>query len=198
MDVLTDKQARVFKAIINFAEVESRPPTIQELADSLSCHVKTVYQYILVLERKEYIERRKGRIHIPEHLRHDPGIPIVGQVAAGCPILAIENITDYLPIAEMYRGKKNLFALQVRGDSMTGAHICNDDYVIVRQQPRVENGQIGVAFVNDEVTVKRIYISKRKIKLISENPDYPPMVFNATDNDIRIVGKVVGVFRTLK
>jgi len=197
MEPLTKRQERALKAILKFFDDEDRPPTIRELAELLRCHVKTVYQYILVLERKGYIERRKGRIHVPPALRGDRSVPIVGRVAAGTPILAAQNIDGYLSLAPILCKREGTFALTVRGDSMVGAHICDGDYVIVRQQPTVENGEIGVVIVNDEATVKRIRKAGRHVRLLAENPAIPPMELDTAAEDVRIVGKVVGVVRKI-
>jgi len=197
MEPLTRGQERVLKAILQFFEDEDRPPTTRELAELLRCHVKTVYQYILVLERKGYIERRKGRIRVAPKFRGDRRIPIVGRVAAGAPILAVQNMDGYLSLAPIFSKTEGTFALRVRGDSMVGAHICDGDYVIVRQQATVENGEIGVAIVNDEATVKRIWRSGRRVRLVAENPAMAAMEFDAASDDVRVVGKVIGVVRKM-
>ena len=198
MELLTQKQDRVLRTILRFLAREDRPPTTRELARLLGRHVKTVYQHLLVLERKGYIQRRNGRIRVAPELRRRERIPIVGRVAAGKPVLAVENIEDYLGLGTMFSPQQGLFVLTVHGDSMVGAHICDGDYVIVRQQPTIENGQIGVAVVNDEATVKRIWVSGRRVRLEADNPAYPPMEFDAASSDVRIVGKVIGVVRTMQ
>jgi len=197
MKVLTDKQERVLQTILRFLEREDRPPTTRELARLLGRHVKTVYQHLLALERKGCIERRRGRIRVAPELRHGRRIPLVGHVAAGKPILAVENIEGHLSLEAMFPPEEGLFVLTVRGDSMVGAHICDGDFVIVRQQPTVENGEIGVAIVNDEATVKRIWISDGRVRLAAENPAVPPLAFDAAGADLRIVGKVIGVIRKM-
>jgi len=197
MQPLTQRQERVLRTILRFFEKEDRPPTTRELAELLGCHVKTVYQYILALERKGYIERRRGRLRVAPELRQRRRIPIVGRVAAGRPILAVENIEGHLAFASMFAPQEGLFALKVRGDSMAGAHICDGDYAIVRQQPRVENGQIGVAIVNEEATVKRIWVSGRRVRLVAENPALPPMELDTASDAVRIAGKVIGVLRKI-
>ncbi len=197
MELLTQKQDRVLRTILRFLAREDRPPTTRELARLLGRHVKTVYQHLLVLERKGYIQRRSGRIRVAPELRRGSRVPIVGRVAAGKPVLAVENIEDYLDLGTMFSPQQGLFVLTVHGDSMVGAHICDGDYVIVRQQPTIENGQIGVAVVNDEATVKRIWVSGSRVRLEADNPAYPTMDFDAASSDVRIVGKVIGVIRRL-
>ena len=198
MRPLTDRQGRVLRTIVGFLEREERPPTTRELAGLLRCHVKTVYQYILALERKGCIERRDGRIRVAPELRRRGAIPIVGRVAAGKPILAVENVEGRLALDSMFSPGEGAFALMVHGDSMVGAHICDGDHVIVRQQPSVEDGEIGVAIVNDEATVKRIHVTGRRVRLVAANPKHRAMEFDARSDDVRIVGKVIGVVRRMQ
>jgi len=197
MESLTERKQQVLETILRFFEKEDRPPTTRELARLLGRHVKTVYQHLLVLERKGYIQRRNGRIRVAPELRRGSRLPIVGRVAAGKPVLAVENIEDYLDLGTVFSPQQGLFVLTVHGDSMVGAHICDGDYVIVRQQPTIENGQIGVAVVNDEATVKRIWVSSRRVRLEADNPGVSPMEFDADGDDVRVVGKVIGVIRRL-
>ncbi len=197
MERLTERQKRVLRTIVRFVEREERPPTTRELAEELGCHVKTVYQYILVLERKRAIERRKGRIYVTKAFRRDRGIPIVGRIAAGAPILAEQQIEGCLSLSEMFKERERLFALKVRGDSMIRAQIRDGDYVIVRKQPHVENGEIGVALVGDEATVKRIHVAGSRVRLIPENPNHEPMEFDARTEQVRILGTVVGMVRKM-
>lgn len=196
MEPLTDRQREVLEAIMKFYQDEDRPPTTRELAALVGRHQKTVCQYLEVLESKGCIERRKGYIRLADELRQsEEGVPIVGRVAAGSPVLAIENVEGRLSLEDMFRGGGGTFALRVQGDSMIDAHICDGDYVIVRQQPRVEDGEIGVAMIDDEATVKRIHVRGRMIRLIPENASYRPMEFDLAEDNVRIVGKVVGLFR---
>jgi len=198
MEPLTERQARVLRVILRFIEKEDRPPSMRELAALLRRHVKTVYQHLLALEQKGYIERRRGRICVAPELRRGGRVPVVGRVAAGTPILAVENIEGHLDVGTLFSPTEGLFALMVRGDSMIGAHICDGDWVIVRRQQEVENGEIGVAVVNDEATVKRIRVSGRSIRLSAENPAFAPMEFDTASSNVRIVGKVIGVVRTMQ
>jgi repressor LexA len=199
MGRLTERQMSVIRTIVSFFQREERPPTTRELAQDLKCHVKTVYQHLLALERKGAISRRKGRIHVADRFRSDRGIPIVGHIAAGTPILAEEHIEGVLSLYKEFRGPGDLFALEVHGESMIGAHICDGDHVIVHKQPSVENGEIGVALIDDEATVKRIFVSNGCIRLVPENPMYEESRFDGTCClSVQILGKVVGVFRRLK
>jgi repressor LexA len=121
-----------------------------------------------------------------------PGTPLVGNVAAGAPILAEENIEDYLQVPSVIGGEDDDdYVLRVRGDSMINAGILEGDYVVVRPADTASNGEIVVALIEDEATVKRYFKDKDGIRLQAENPDYEPI----RSRDAKVLGKVVGVFR---
>jgi repressor LexA len=197
VDKLTERQGRVLRTILRLSEREDRPPTTRELAEELGCHVKTVYQYLLTLERKGCISRRKGRVHVARELRREEEIPILGRIAAGAPLLAVEHIEGRLPLPDWFRRQEGLFALRVRGDSMIDAHICDGDYVIVRQQAQVEEGQIAAVVIRDEATVKRVHIRGRLIRLVPENPAFRPLEYDLGEQEVSVIGRVVGVFRQI-
>lgn len=137
-------------------------------------------------------------------------LPLVGKVAAGNPILAQENISEYIPVSSsLFGAKKADFALKVKGDSMTGDHILDGDIIIARSQNTADNGDIVVALIGDEAVVKKIYRSKDKVELRSSNPAYLPIKIAATSNDqagessldsknLVIQGKVIAVQREIK
>ena len=173
-------------------------PTYEELADRCGVSKSTVRQYLRALEEKGAI-RREHYGHRSIEITEDADkrkLPVVGRVAAGAPILAVENIEDRVDVGELL-SKKADFLLRVHGDSMTGAGILDGDLVAVRMQPEVAQGEIGVVIVNEEAMVKRVYVRGRKVRLISENPAYEPMVLDAASTEIRIVGKVTGAVRSL-
>ena len=126
-------------------------------------------------------------------------MPLLGSIAAGLPLLAVENVESYVPIpAEMAANATELFALRVKGDSMIGDAILDGDTIIVRAQPSAENGEIVAALIGDEATVKRLDKSSRPARLLPSNPNYEPIVLSqARDGreDVRILGKVVGLVR---
>jgi repressor LexA len=195
---LTEKQRLVLESISRFLQQEQRPPTHREMAENIGKNTKTIYQHIVALEKKGALERRKGRIHLLDSYRQTTQeIPVAGQVPAGPPNLAVEDRLGFLSIAGMFPNPRNLFALKVRGDSMTGAHICDGDLVIVRRQHDIDSGQIGVAVVQGEATVKRILIHGLALRLVPENPAYEPLDLDAGQDDVWIAGKVVGVFRRM-
>jgi len=121
------------------------------------------------------------------------GLPLVGQVAAGEPILAEENIDEYLEVPNVIGGREGDYVLQVRGESMRDAGILEDDYVVVRPSDDADDGEIVVALIGDEATVKRIYRETDHVRLQPENPAMKPI----RTNEARVLGKVVGVFRSV-
>ena len=195
---LTPKQKRVLDEIRAHLKETGFSPTYEELADRCGVSKSTIRQYLRALEEKDAIRREHyghRSIEIVEHER-DRGLPVVGRVAAGAPILAVENVEDRIDVGELF-SKKADFLLRVQGDSMTGAGILDGDLVAVRMQPEVENGEIGVVIANDEATVKRVHVRGRKVRLVSENPAYEAMVFDAGQDETRVVGKVAGVVRRM-
>lgn len=196
---ITEPQRRTLRAIQDFIGKRGFPPTSKELGDILGISSASAYEQVSQLVRKGYVRReaRKARslevVEDPE--REVAGlepVPIVGRVAAGQPILAEENIVGELLVEhDVVRGGRH-FALEVQGDSMVRAGIGDGDLVVVRQQPVAENGDIVVALLGDEATVKRLRISKERIELRPENPRYRPILIGP-DDDLRIQGKVVAV-----
>lgn len=174
---------------------------MKELAELLGISHASVHGQVNQLVRKGYLKRepRKARgitiVREPENDVHDlVAIPIVGRVAAGQPILAQENIIGELLIDSGLARGSRCFALEVTGDSMVDAGIRERDLVVVRQQPVAENGDIIVALLEDEATVKRLYISDAIIELRPENPKHRPIPVGP-DDELRILGKVVAVRR---
>jgi len=122
-------------------------------------------------------------------------VPLLGSIAAGIPLLAIENVESYVPVpAEMAANAKELFALKVKGDSMIGDAILDGDTIIVRSQPSAESGEIIAALIGDEATVKRLDSSNWPARLLPSNPNYEPI--ELTGEDVRILGKVMGLVRS--
>jgi len=199
MEELTERQERVLRTIVRFVEAEERPPTTRELARRLGCHVKTVYQYILALERKGYVTRSKGHLRLAPELREHRGIPIVGRVAAGVPIMAVANREGVLSLEAMF-GHGEVFAVRVEGDSMRDAGILDGDLVVVQHGSEVAAGAIAVCYVGSEqaVTVKRLWRRRGGFELRPENRGYRPIRIAADDPDFRVGGSVVGVVRRMR
>jgi repressor LexA len=163
--------------------------------------IATVQGHLASLERKGYIKREKDKARsisvtgLKKTLKDIIELPILGRVAAGVPILAVENIEGYVAIDKSWIKGGATFVLKVEGESMIEAGINDGDYVIVKQQATAENGEIVVSLINDEATVKRFYKDNDKITLKAENPDIKPFIYHKGDADISIIGKVTGVFR---
>lgn len=199
---LTDRQRRVLAFLREFSLSRSFAPTAKEVADRFGIAEKNAFYYMELLERKGYIRRRRksprrieflGEAALPVPSR----IPVLGRVPAGSPREAIELDEEELLLDPSLAGEGEVFALRVRGDSMEGAHICEGDYVLVRAQQTAEDGEIVVAVVDGEATVKRIRRQKEGIRLEPANPAYRPLDVPNGSPAVRIAGKVVGVFRKL-
>lgn len=184
------KQAEIYEYLCDFIEKNGHAPSIREIAEAVGLKsTATVHYHLNELKRIGRIdmdEKKKRTISLPESYRGRQ-IPIVGVVTAGFPILAQENVEGYLP----WDGDKNCFALRVKGDSMIGAGILDGDTVVVRPQPTALDGQIVVALLGDEATVKRLHFTGSSILLMPENPDYPPI----DGNEASILGLVKAVIR---
>lgn len=170
------------------------PPTVREIcaATGLSS-TSTVHGHLRALENAGYITREAGlnRAIRIEGQEQTTQVPIVGRVTAGIPILAVEEITGYIPFTAEHYKNKELFALEVRGESMKNAGILDGDYVISEKTNAAEDGDIVVALIEDEATVKRLYREPNCIRLQPENPAFEPIY----SKDVVVLGKVVSVVR---
>jgi len=198
---ITGPQRRTLREILRFTTRRGFPPTMAELADSLGISQASAHEQVGQLERKGYLRREpnkaRGLVVVKQPVDDVEDVlpvPIIGTVAGGTPLLAEENrVGEVLVEARLARSGR-YFALRVTGDSMAGAGIRDHDLVIVRQQPVAESGDIVVALLGDDATVKRLFIREHQIELRPENPKYKPMPIGAED-DLRIIGKVVAVRR---
>jgi len=199
---LTPTQRRVLDFLREFVERRRFAPTAADIADRFGIAVKNGFYYLELLERKGYIRRKR---HHPRRiefvgenlLRSAVRVPVLGRVPAGGPREAIEEVEGELLLDPGLVGEGEVFSLRVKGDSMTGAHICDGDHVVVRSQARAEEGEIVVAVIDGEATVKRFRRWKGKVRLEAANPAYPPTVVPADAPSFRIAGRVVGVYRKL-
>ena len=209
---LTEKQQAILDFINEYVEENGFPPSVREIGRQFGIYPATVQDHISALERKGCIQkkrfqsrtlsvsapsRRVGRGAADDGIR---GIPIVGRVAAGLPLLAQENIEDTVRLPKDW-APEGAFLLKVQGDSMQNAHILNGDYVLVQPQQAAANGDIVVALIEDEATVKRFYRTERGVMLKAENPKFKPIEIDAVDQvrsaSFRIVGRVMGVIRVM-
>jgi len=197
MQRLTERQQQVLKGIHDIFQQKRYPPTVREIGQRLGLRSScTVQRHLEALERKGYIRRDRTKARSVEILNApDPTmipvpmvpVPVVGRVAAGQPILAAENIEEVFPLPRDIVKDDQCFMLQVKGDSMIEAGIFDGDYVVVRQQPYADEGEIVVALLGDEATVKRFRRRRSRIYLDPANKDMQPII--ATD--VKIIGKVL-------
>ncbi len=196
MKALTKRQEQVLTFLKEFIEIHKYPPTIREIAANFTISVKGAYDHIKALEKKNIIRcdmNRSRAIEIVGQVEDDElvTVPILGNVAAGVPLFAEENLDGdvRLPASMLKKGKH--FALRVKGDSMQDAGILDGDVAVFVQQSVADNGSVVVAMVNEAVTLKRFFKEKNRVKLKAENPVYPPIY---TQN-IQILGKLISIFR---
>jgi len=198
MKTLTNRQAEVLEFIKDYKSKKSYLPTMREIADNFKISVKAAYDHVKALEKKEAIKcnlRRSRSIEIIKTVEVDEliTIPILGNVAAGIPLLAEENLEGFVSIPAKFLKKGQHFALRVKGDSMKDAGILEGDIAFFVMQSNAENGNIVVASLNDEaITLKKFYKETNRIKLKAENPVYPPIY---TQN-VKILGKLIFIMRS--
>ncbi len=174
---------------------EGLSPTVREICDAVGIKsTSTAHKYLKILEEKGFI-KSSNNLNRSIQLAGNNSVvrvPLVGQVAAGQPILAAHQITDYIPFSPMYKGhQRDLFALNVRGDSMINAAILDGDIIICQQTPTCDNGEIVVAMVDDEATVKRFYKEKGRYRLQPENDNMDPIIVD----EVSVLGRVISVIR---
>jgi repressor LexA len=197
-ETLTDIQRLVLEHVQNHLMEFHRPPTVREVMRHFKWNSpQSARKHLLALEEKGYLEREEHTargLKLSDDSSVGISIPILGKVAAGAPLLAEENREGSMVIdPSMARGGKTLFALTVRGDSMLNEHILPGDKVIVQQTTHASSGEIVVALIDGEATVKTFKRTSNKVVLEPANPKYDPIIVTE-DQDFRIIGKVVGVF----
>ena len=207
-EVLTDRQRSVLDFLRQFLRENGYPPTIREIAAHFDMRSpRGVQDHLKALERKGYIRRAKERSRGIEVLKLGDGrenprsnvvrLPLIGQVAAGAPVLSEENIEEWIEVDASFAAREGNFLLKVVGDSMIDAHILDGDTIVVSPQETARDGEIVVALVDDEATVKTFYKEPGGIRLQPENPRLKPIMVPAGSADVRIIGKVVAVMRVL-
>jgi repressor LexA len=197
---LTKRQKEIFDFIGRYAAKTGYPPTVREIGKAVGLHSSsTVHAHLANLEKIGLLRRDPAKPRAIELLfdkakktiRPESGLPLVGQVAAGEPILAEENIEEYLEVPDVIGGEDGDYILQVRGESMRDAGILEGDYVIVRPSDDAADGEIVVALIGEEATVKRFFHESDHIRLQPENSAMKPI----RTTEARVLGRVVGVFR---
>ncbi len=209
MRELTARQREVLEFIRIFGERHGVPPTVREIGERFGFTARAAFDHLRALERKGMLERRvtgkraSRTLIIPSQKgarRGEPaGIPLVGRIAAGVPITAVENHEDTIPLRPDWLGTggQEVFALRVRGDSMIDAHIVDGDLVLVRKQETAGSGEIVAAMLDGEATVKRFAREGGAVVLRPEHPTMKPIVVESGRGDFRILGKVVGIVRQM-
>lgn len=195
---LTKRQSEIYEFIKVQVDKTGYPPTVREIGSALGLHSpSTVHAHLAKLEGLGVLRRDPSKPRAIEILVDRakrvmrPSVPLVGQVAAGTPILAEENIEDQFEIPAVIGADSGDYALRIRGDSMRDAGILEGDYVVVHPAEDADNGQIVVAMIEDEATVKRFFRDGEAIRLEPENPAYQPII----STEAEVLGRVIGVFR---
>ncbi|MGN7611911.1 transcriptional repressor LexA [Magnetococcales bacterium HHB-1] len=196
---LTPAQKRIMGIIREFCTLHPYPPTAKEIGEELGIKTPSVHEQLRKLEAKGFIRRQARKARSIEILKFPSrgglrAVQILGEVIAGSPMWAEENIIGEVMVEERY-ARGSCFALKVRGDSMIEADIHEGDYIIVRRQQLAESGDIVVALLGNEATVKRLFISDLFIELRPENPKYSPIRITPED-ELMILGKVTAVRNT--
>ena len=211
---LTKRQQEIFDFIKKYSAKYGYPPTVRDIGKAVGlASSSTVHAHLANLEKLGLLRRDPSKpraIELLDRVREDvgsavgsavenalgvlrPGLPLVGQVAAGTPILAEENIEDYVQVPSIAGGEDGEYVLRVRGESMKDAGILGGDFVVVRPQDTATDGEIIVALVGEEATVKRFFRESDHVRLQPENTAMEPI----RSKEVRILGRVVGVFRSV-
>ena len=212
-DSLNKREKAILKFIEKQVNINGYPPSVREIGKAVDLKsTATVHGYLASLEKKGYIKKEsqkgrtlkliKGGALEGEQVTFEKeaysskemvDVPVVGKITAGEPILAVENVTDTFPIPIDFVGNSESFMLTVRGESMIEAGILNGDYILVKKQNTANNGEIVVALIGEEATVKTFYKEKDHIRLQPENSTMDPIIVP----NCEILGKVAGVFRKM-
>jgi repressor LexA len=201
---LTKRQQEIFDFIKRYSAKYGYPPTVRDIGKAVGlASSSTVHAHLANLEKAGLLRRDPAKPRALELLDRATdavknvvrpnGLPLVGQVAAGVPVLADENIEDYVPVPELVGGDDGEFVLRVKGDSMRDAGILEGDLVVVRPQDVASDGDVVVALVGEEATVKRFFREVDHVRLQPENPTMEPI----RTKEVRVLGKVVGLLRRL-
>ena len=208
MKEMTKKQREVYDFICTKIMNQGFPPTVREIGENFSISVKGAYDHLKAIERKGYIRCSSSKsraieimnwgdvppmAQIPTLGSEMVSVPLVGQSAAGSPVLAEQNVEEEYLLPKSLIGDQPLFALRVKGDSMVDAGILDGDLALIRSQHDAHNGEIVVAMIDSETTIKRFYREKESVRLQPENPQYEPII----SREAEVIGKVVWVFRKI-
>jgi repressor LexA len=198
---LTKRQEMILQYVLDYVQKAGYPPSIREIGRDFNIgSLRGVTVHLDALERKGYITRSNTPRSIKViHPLYQPAnkvvmLPLLGSIAAGAPIEAIEHVEDLIPVpAEMVRNIQKAFLLRIKGDSMTGEGIMPRDLVVVRPQQTANHGDLVAVMLGEDATVKRLNMDPRGIKLMPSNPSYDPIPIE--QEDARIIGRIVGLIR---
>lgn len=212
-DSLNKREKAILKYIEKQIKTNGYPPSVREIGKAVGLKsTATVHGYLRALQEKGYIQKEeqkgrtlkllKGGVLENQQTLDKPlyngkelvDVPVIGKITAGEPILAVENVTDTFPIPIDFVGNSESFMLTVRGESMIEAGILNGDYILVKKQNTANNGEIVVALIGEEATVKTFYKEKDHIRLQPENDTMSPIILN----NVTVLGKAVGLYRKIK
>ena len=199
---LTPRQREILDFVKEFTLESGYPPSVREIGRHFHIYPRAAFDHLRALERKGYLRRRhtKSRgIEILDFTERRHGIsirevPVLGRVAAGKPTLAVENIEDVVPLARDWAEGEEVFLLRVKGESMS-PYILSGDYVVVRCQSSADNGDMVVALIDDEATVKRFFLKGDKVLLKPDNDAWETVTVEKGSGGLQILGKVIGIFR---
>jgi repressor LexA len=199
---LTKRQREVLDFIAQMIQKKGFPPTIREIGSKFKISSTNGVRAILsALTQKGYIRRRpllsRGIELVTPGAVSFVTVPLLGRIAAGLPILAVENIEGSIAVDRSFLPGGDIFSLQVVGDSMKDSGIFNGDYVLAKMQPTAEKGDVVVAVIGEEATVKRYFPEKNRIRLQPANPVFQPIIVDRKSPQFRIAGKVIGLLRRM-
>jgi len=198
---LTARQESILRFVLEYVQEEGYPPSIREIGQKFGIgSLRGVTVHLDALSKKGYIERSNTPRSIKiMHPAFQPSnkvvmLPLLGQIAAGAPILAQEHIENLIPVpSEMVRNMQGAFVLRVKGDSMSGEGINPRDLVVIKPQKTANHGDLVAVLMGDEATVKRIHFSGTQVRLMPSNPAYDPIIVDR--EDASIIGRIVGLMR---
>ncbi|SFA71915.1 repressor LexA [Acetitomaculum ruminis DSM 5522] len=199
---ISTKQSEILEFMKNEILNKGYPPSVREICEAVNLKsTSSVHAHLESLEKNGYIRKDPSKPRAIEIIddnfnvvrREVVNIPVVGTVAAGEPILAVQNIDSYFPFPAEYIPKNHCFMLKVKGNSMINAGIFDGDFVMVKHQENADNGDIVAALIDDSATIKTFYKEKTHFRLQPENPELEPIIVD----DVKILGKVFGVFRIM-
>lgn len=200
---LTPRQLDVLVAIRNYRHLHGMAPTMQELADQLGTSKVTIFEHIEALERKGVIRRNAHMSRsleivakqLPDEERPTK-LPLLGAIAAGAPILAVEN-REELDLEQVFTSRHGVYVLRIKGDSMIEDHLCDGDFVVIERRETARNGETIVALIDDtEATLKKFFKEGSKVRLQPANSALQPRILDA--NQVRVQGVVIGVMRSCR